>query len=166
MKFPKPAFADLLASYKTEPESVHDCPRLYTKPVSINTCAIRITEALAIANRLIASRAKISQLNRGGGDGSAFLLGKYHYKANLCPHGIGRGAADVAYWLREQWGAPTFEWKKPDSAPDKLSDLTGVLSFIKIPGYDGQGHMDVWNKSDAVGHAYWDSAKVFFWKLG
>jgi hypothetical protein len=40
-----------------------------------------------------------------------------------------------------------------------------VLSFIKIPGYDGQGHMDVWNKKDPVGHAYWDSAKVFFWKL-
>ena len=41
MTFPKPAFRTLVASYSTDPESVHDCPAIHTKnPVNVNTCAI------------------------------------------------------------------------------------------------------------------------------
>ena len=166
MRFPKPAFADLLASYSTDAESVHDCPRIYTKdPININTCAIRISEALVIANALVESRVKIAQLTLKGGNGKGFLLGKYGYRANLCPHGIGRGATDVGYFLSEQWGKPTHTFLTPNEPPKELLDLTGVLCFVKIPGYSGQGHMDVWDRNSAVGHGYWNSQKVLFWKV-
>ncbi|MBK8252901.1 MAG: hypothetical protein IPK82_09555 [Polyangiaceae bacterium] len=166
MRFPKPAFEDLVANYNTDAETVHDCPRLYAKnPITINTCAIRITEALVIANGLIANRTKISGLTTKGGNGKEFLLGKYGYRANLCPHGIGRGATDVGYFLTEHWGKPTHTWLAPMEAPKEIADLTGVLCFVKIPGYSGQGHMDVWNRTDAVGHAYWNSQKVLFWSV-
>jgi hypothetical protein len=169
VKFPKPRFSDLLTHYDTEPESTHICPRLISRPVVINTCAIRISEGLVLANGLARSRAAITALTSKAGTGKSFLLGKYDYKANLCPHGIGRGASDVGYWLREQWGRPTYTWENPGGVPTELAvgdpPLTGVLCFIKIPGYEGQGHMDVWNESAPVGHASWDAAKILFWKL-
>jgi len=166
MRFPKPSFDELVKNYNTEPETVHDCPRIYTKnPVNINTCAIRITEALVIANGLIDNRVKIGALTRSGGTGKTFLLGKYNFRANLCPHGIGRGATDVGYWLVEQWGKPTHTFLEPNEMPPELLNLTGLLCFAKIPGYNGQGHVDVWNKTAPVGSAYWNSQKVLFWKL-
>ena len=169
MKLRKPVFKDLLDNYKTEPTSVHDCPRIYTKDASgmpnVNTCAVRISEGIVIALGLVANRTKIGQLAKSG-DGKAFLLGKYGYRDTLCPHGIGRGARDVAYFLQEQWGKPTHSFKDLNgTTPPELADKTGVISFIKIPGYGGQGHMDVWNKTDAVGHAYFNSEKVLFWQL-
>lgn len=166
MRFPKPSFDELVKNYNTEAETVHDCPRIYTKnPVNINTCAIRMTEALVIANGLIDNRVKIAQLTTAGGTGKGFLLGHYDFRANLCPHGIGRGAADVGYWLAEQWGRPTHTFLQPKTTPKELQNLTGVLCFVKIPTYGGQGHVDVWNRTDAVGHAYWESQKVLFWAL-
>jgi hypothetical protein len=169
-KFPKPAFQDLLDNYRTQPSSVHDCPRLYRKDsatgdVNVNTCAIRMSEALVIANELIDTRAAIGNLTKRGGTGKGFLLGKYDYRNNLCPHGIARGARDVAYFLKQHWGMPTMHWNKPGEAPKELLSNTGVIAFIKIPGYDGQGHMDVWNDQDCVGHAYFDADKVWFWRL-
>lgn len=166
MRFPKPSFDDIVKNYHVDPETVHDCPRLYTKnPVSLNTCAIRITEALVIANALIANRVLIGGLTTRGGDGKGFLLGKYNFRANLCPHGIGRGATDVGFFLGEHWGKPTHTFLAPGAMPAELDGLTGVLCFAKIPNYSGQGHMDVWNKTDAIGHAYWDAQKVMFWKV-
>lgn len=166
MRFPKPTFDDLLATYRTDPESVHDCPRIYTKhPININTCAIRMTEALVLANGLVDSRVQIGQLTLKGGNGKGFLLGKYGYRANLCPHGIGRGATDVGYFLAEHWGKPTLTFLTPNEPPKEIQDRTGVLCFVKIPGYSGQGHMDVWNRTAAVGHGYWNSQKVLFWAL-
>src|SRR5262249_13188497 len=101
-----------------------------------------------------------------GGDGSAFLLGLYGYKNNLCPHGIARGARDVAYFLKEQWGAPTKTFDRPMEAPKEIQQMTGVIAFIKLIGNDAvQGHMDVWNVDKAQGHAYFASEKVLFWKL-
>lgn len=166
MRFPKPSFDDLVRNYHVDPETVHDCPRLYTKnPVNLNTCAIRMTEALVIANGLIENRVKIAGLTNKGGNGRGFLLGKYNYRANLCPHGIGRGAADTGYFLTEHWGRPNHTFSAPGEVPKELDGLTGVLCFVKIPGYGGQGHMDVWNRTAPVGSAYWDSQKVMFWKL-
>jgi hypothetical protein len=163
----------MLDAYSTDVSSVHDCPRLYKKEggdvtlggVHLNTCAIRITEGLVVALELVKNRAEIAELTSRGGDGKAYLLGKYGYKAKLCPHGIGRGASDVAYFLIEQWGRPTHTFLAPGEAPAELADLTGAISFIKIPGYGGQGHMDVWNKTSCVGHGYFDAQKVLFWKL-
>lgn len=168
---PKPLFSDLLANYDKNSISVHDCPTIYTKDeasrtVSVNTCAIRISEGIVLALGLVPSRVKISQLARRG-DGRQFLLGPYGYQANLCPHGCGRGARDVANFLRQEWGKPThaFKAQAEDKPPAELLDKTGVVGFIKIPTYSGQGHMDVWNKTDCVGHGYWTSQDIWFWEL-
>ena len=179
-KLPKPTFQAMEDAYRTDPTSVHDCPRLYSKDTGditlggqhLNTCAIRFTEGLSIALGLVKNRSDITKLTKGGGDGRSFLLGPYGYKAKLCPHGIGRGASDVAYFLVEQWGNPTHTFKAPGEVPKGIKDLTGAVSFIKIPGYSGQGHMDIWHPEGCLGsreghdhHYYWSSEKVFFWKL-
>jgi hypothetical protein len=187
MKFPKPAFDDVLLHYKKSPESVHECPRIYRKdPITqlpgVNTCAIRMSEALLLANRLIESRTAITDLTNRGGTGKSFLLGKYGYKANLCPHGTGRGALDLAYFLQDQWGTPNGSYRNQDPArsegmgnvtttpnmewvKEKLASQSGIIAFIKIHLYNGQGHIDAWNRGQAVGHAYWKCDKIMFWKL-
>jgi hypothetical protein len=173
VKLAKPAFEELKASYRVDPASVHDCPRIYTKTDGIpdaNTCAIRFSEALVIALGLIDSRKAIGDLGRGSsrlgasGNGKTRLLGPYGYKNLLCPHGIARGARDMAYFLKEQWGKPA-EFARPREAPKDMIGKTGAVSFITIDGYSGQGHMDLWDKTAAVGAAYFDCAKCWFWQL-
>ena len=172
-KLPKPSFRALVDVYRTDATSVHDCPRFYQKgagDVSIggrhlSTCAIRFTEALVLALELVKSRAEIAALTSRGGDGRQFLLGPYGYKAMLCPHGIGRGASDVANFLIEQWGLPTHTFLEPKKMPSKLVDQTGAIAFIKIPIYGGQGHMDLWDKTECRGQAFFGAKKVLFWKL-
>src|SRR5262245_15334566 len=116
-----------------------------------------MSEALVLANRLVADRAAIAKLGNGKGDGKKFLLGTYGYAAfgKLCPHGIGRGAQDVGAFLQHHWGPRTLGWTTQKDAPDALKDKTGILLFIKIPSVSGQRHIDLWDKTAAVGHAYW-----------
>jgi hypothetical protein len=165
-RFSKPRFDLLLASYKTDPESVHPCAILNPtdKPDGINTSAARMSEALCIASGIAADRLQIRAGQKKGDDYP--LLGGYGYRlfGNLCNHGIARGARDLGEFLGHQWGQPQA-FSKLSEAPAELSGRTGVLCFVKIPGYDGQGHVDVWNKQGCVGHAYWDSAKTWFWEL-
>ena len=171
MKFPRPSFKILLEHYQTSSLSVHDCPRIYTKDTeggraSVNTCAIRLSEALVLASGLARSRTEIGQLTTRGGSGQGFLLGKYGYKNLLCPHGIARGARDLAYFLQEQWGKPSRVWNEPREAPGDLMHQTGVIAFIKLLEHQGvTGHMDLWNGTRAVGAAYFKSEKVWFWQL-
>ena len=168
MSFPKPSFDALALNYDTRPESVHDCPFIYRKnPVSINTCAVRMAEALAIANGLAPSREAITALTAKTGNGKRLLLGKFGYAANLCPHGVARGAGDLADFLRQQWGAPSLSWsaRKEITPPEEVMGQTGLVAFIKLPTYAGQGHIDLWNETGPVGHAHWDALKVYFWKL-
>ena len=97
-----------------------------------------------------------------GGTGEGFLLGRYGYRTNLCPHGLGRGAADVAYFLQEHWGRPNHAWRGAHKdAPAELIDKAGLLFLIRIPGHDGQGIVDMWDKKKVVGAAHW---KAEFWK--
>lgn len=176
MKLPKPAFDELRLHYKVSPESVHDCPRIYRKDLGLdlNTSALRMTEALMLANRLVESHAAIASLTSAGGSGKSFLLGRYGYKANLCPHGIARGAADVVYFLKDQWGRPTHSWRDlepyargtlPEIVQQTLGDRTGLIAFLKIDGHDGQGHLDLWEKKRAVGTTYPTARKIMFWML-
>lgn len=168
MSFPKPSFDALVLNYDTSPESVHDCPFIYRKnPISINTCAVRMSEALVIANGLAPSREAITALTNKAGDGKRLLLGKYGYVANLCPHGNARGARDLADFLRQQWGAPTLSWaaRKETTPPEEMMGQTGLVAFIKLSTYKGQGHIDLWNATGPVGHAPWDAREVFFWNL-
>jgi hypothetical protein len=168
MPFPKPVFQTLVASYSTDPESVHDCPTIHTKnPINVNTCAIRMGEALVLANGLVESREAITALAHGG-DGRRFLMGPYGYPALLCPHGVARGAHDLATFLREQWGAPDASWgpqASEDAAPDDVQGLFGVVAFINLPGFSGQGHIDLWDGGAPVGHAYWNAAQILLWTL-
>ncbi len=168
-RFPKPSFDALVANYEVDPESVHDCPFLYKKnPISLNTCAIRMGEALALANNLVESRADITALNAAASGGASRLLGKYRYAASLCPHGISRGARDLADFLRSQWGSPSLSWTAQDdekSVPEDALGERGVMAFIKLPDFAGQGHIDLWNGDDAVGHAYWNAQKIYLWRV-
>ena len=168
MRFPKPSFDALVLNYDTRPESVHDCPFIYRKnPVSINTCAVRMSEALVLANGLVSGRESVTALTNKAGDGKRQLLGKFGYLANLCPHGMARGARDLADFLRQQWGTPSLSWsgRKEKTPPEEVMGQTGLVAFIKLPTYVGQGHIDLWNATSTVGHDHWDALKVYFWKL-
>ena len=168
MSFPKPSFDAAVLNYDIHPESVHDCPFIHRKaPININTCAIRMAEALVIAGGLIASREAIAALTDKAGNGKGKLMGKFGYRGNLCPHGIARGAGDLAEFLRQQWGAPTLSWaaRKETTPPEEVLGQTGLVSFIKVPDFAGQGHIDLWNETSAVGHDYWNAQKCYFWKL-
>ncbi len=169
MSFPRPTFDAAVLNYETDPESVHDCPFIHRKsPINVNTCAIRMSEALVIADELIASREAIAALTSKPGSGKTLLLGKLGYRGSLCPHGLARGARDLADYLRQQWGAPDLSWAtlKDATPPDEVLGQTGVVAFIALPGFSGQGHIDLWNDTAAVGHDYWNAQKIFFWKLG
>ncbi len=165
-RFSKPRFDVLLANYKTDPETVHTCAIL--NPTAsydgINTCAARLSEALCIANGLASDRTKIREGQKKGDDYP--LLGPYGYRVfgNLCNHGIARGARELGEFLAHNWGQPKGFTGLTD-APADIQGKTGVLCFVKIPGYSGQGHVDVWNKTGCVGHGYWDASKVWFWEL-
>lgn len=168
MSFPRPSFDALVLNYDTRPESVHDCRFIYRKnPVSINTCAIRMSEALVIAGGLVPSREAITALTDKPGNGKRLLLGKHGYAANLCPHGCARGAGDLAGFLRQQWGAPSLSWaaRKETTPPQEVMGQAGVVAFVKVATYEGQGHIDLWNETGPVGHAHWDALEVFFWRL-
>jgi len=36
---------------------------------------------------------------------------------------------------------------------------------MKIPGFGGQGHIDLWDNNAAVGDAYWDAQTIWMWTL-
>jgi len=166
MRFPKPAFEDVLELYNTDPESVHLCAILNptAEPDGINTCAARMSEALCLANKIARDRSSIAK-NRVA-KGVYPLLGAYGYTlyGNLCSHGIARGARDLGEFLIHNWGTPKG-FKALSEPPKELASKRGVVCFVKIPGYSGQGHIDLWNKTDCVGHGYWSSDKIWFWEL-
>lgn len=198
LKFSRPSFEDLKLRYSTASSSVHSCSTIDPTIGGIGTCAARMSEALVFANRLvepyekpsdpmltsvyvgymfgtnlIGERSQISRLGSGKGDGRSFLLGRYGYGGyanvgNLCPHGIGRGAGDLAAFLKYHWGARTLGWTaqaKDDAPPPGIMKQTGVVAYLKIPGYDGQGHIDLWDGDHPVGAQYWTAETIWFWKL-
>jgi len=36
---------------------------------------------------------------------------------------------------------------------------------MNIPGFDGQGHIDLWDKNYPVGDSYWDAKTIWMWTL-
>ncbi|MEO7327685.1 MAG: T6SS effector amidase Tae4 family protein [Minicystis sp.] len=171
-RFPRPKFADLLASYRTDSSSVHPCAVIDPTVGGVNTCACRMSEALVLTNHLAADRAAIGKLGTGKGDGLGYLLGKYGYgttanTGRLCPHGIGRGAQDVGAFLKHHWGNRSAGWaaQESGSSPADIQGKKGVIVFIKIPGFSGQGHVDLWNDTAVVGHDYWNSKLIWLWSL-
>lgn len=174
-KFAKPTFADLEVNHKTDPSSVHACRVIDPTDSNVNTCACRMSEALVLTNGLATDRGAIAKLGTGKGDGTAFLLGTYGYgsyanSGRLCPHGIGRGAQDLGAFLKHHWGSRTLGWGPQadhHTAPANVIGRRGLVCYIKIPGFSGQGHIDLWDKTSPGlnRHSYWASETIWFWEL-
>ncbi len=185
MKFPKPIFNELKRYYDDKPESVHECSRIYRKRTAeadTYTSAMRMCEALILSTRMVRSRADIPALNEFGGDGRALLMGRYNYRANLCPHGLGRGARDVAFFLQDHWGRATEQWLDVESVVQaehgsgsvplhletifrQLKGRLGLVGFFGIKDVSGQGALALFDKDVFVGKPHWNCRTMKFWKL-
>jgi hypothetical protein len=167
LKFSKPQFSDLKARFRTDPESVHECSLIDPTRASVDTSAARISEALALANRLLADRAAIARLGSGAGGAAKPLFGAFGYAdfGPLCTHGIGLRAQDLGAFLAHHWGPRTIGWETQAGAPDAIKGKTGVVLFARVPGSDDQGHIDLWDRTGAVGQAFWNAKTIWFWQL-
>lgn len=141
----KPTFAKVASHYRTSPSSVHSCSMNFP-----NTCAIRMSEALVKADNRFLSAFKSSS-------------------RNTCPHGFMRGAQDLASVLSKSkvFGTRTMGWSAQEDrrAPSEIQGKKGVICYMNIPGYSGQGHIDLWKGDMPVGSEYWDAETIWFWEL-
>ena len=96
------------------------------------------------------------------------------YTGNICPHGYARGAQDLAAFLRKIWGSQTVGWSAQKDNMDAFSNSLnkkGIICFMNIPGFAGQGHIDLWDgtKSKPVERTrrgqYWHSSTIWLWVL-
>ena len=143
----KPAFATLKSNYRTKPDQIHHCPTM----VFPDTCAIRMSEALVTTN-------------------AAFLDAFKSSRNNVCPHGYMRGAQDLAAVLSgpRVFAQRDYGWSAQadkTAAPAEAQGVKGIVCYMKIPGFDGQGHIDLWDGKKPVGHARWDAQTIWLWKL-
>lgn len=137
----RPKFKTVLANYKTS--GTHSCSMHFP-----NTCAIRMSEALVAAEPKLLAIFKNSI-------------------KNTCPHGYVRGAQDLGAILARAgvFGKRDFGWERPGSAPSSISAVSGVVCFMNIPNFSGQGHIDLWKRRGPVGSAYWSASPIWLWKL-
>ena len=140
----RPTYASLRQAYTTDENSTHQCSMSFP-----HTCAIRMSEAL-------------DKVVPGIKDTFA-ASGK-----TLCPHKFMRGAQDLASVLRraDVFGVNNFGFSKPGQAPDAIAGVQGIVCYMNIPGYEGQGHIALWDGVKPVGDAYWNADPIWFWKLG
>jgi hypothetical protein len=140
----RPSYASLRQAYTTDENSIHHCSMSFP-----HTCAIRMSEALDKAVSGIKDTFAAS--------------GK-----TLCPHHFMRGAQDLAGVLRraDVFGVNNAGFSKPGQAPAAIKGVQGIVCYMNIPGYDGQGHIALWDGDNPVGDAYWNVDPIWFWKLG
>ena len=139
---PRPSFALLKSNYKLH--GTHNCTMEFP-----NTCAIRLSEALAKTDRKFMEYFTDSTVNK-------------------CPHKYIRGAQDLASILRQAsvFGVHDLGWEAPGSVPSGIKGKKGIVCYMNIPTYpDGQGHIDLWENEGPVGDAYWDGNPIWFWSL-
>lgn len=141
----KPAFALLKVNYRTQSTQIHSCTMNFP-----NTCAIRMSEAL------VKTDESFSQVFKKSGK-------------NVCPHDFVRGAQDLGSILQSSagFGMRNFGWNgTADGKPPKAAlGVKGLVCYMNIPGFSGQGHIDLWDGSDAVGSAYWNASTIWMWSL-
>lgn len=139
------SFRLVKSHYKLFPHEIHICTMRFP-----NTCAIRMSEAVVKA-----SPGVLPILKKSG--------------RNVCPHGYVRGAQDLGAALArpDLLGPRTFGCEKPGSAPSKIAGQQGIICFMNIPSFGGQGHIDLWDGTKTVGpnSEYWDASPIWFWKL-
>lgn len=141
----KPDFNTLKNNYRIYPHQIHACSMNFP-----NTSAIRMSEALVRTN-------------------SKFLEVFKNSSKNKCPHGYIRGAQDLAAILNSPgvFGTRNYGWtsRSDGTAPGNISGIKGIICFMNIPGYSGQGHIDLWDGNSAVGSAYWEAQIIWMWNL-
>ena len=133
----RPSFARVDKHYTRDR---HECPDIASSP---NQYAVRLSRALIGAGIEMDS----------------------DYKGNLCRHGYARGAQDLAAFLRKKWGARDYGFESPDAVPSVLNGKKGVIVFMNIPGFSGQGHIDLWDGGKTRTGAYWNASPIWFWRL-
>ncbi len=139
----KLSFKKLKENYTTDPTEIHKCSMHFP-----NTCAIRMSEALVKTDSDFISIFKNSVPNK-------------------CPHSYVRGAQDLGAILAKAhaFGPRTYGWKGTSSAtvPQGAKNKQGVICFMNIPGFSGQGHIDLWDNNHAIGSDYWDAETIWLW---
>lgn len=143
LSLPRPTYSNLRGVYTTDPTQIHSCSMHFP-----NTCAIRMSEALALVVPGIKDKFKTGGIN-------------------LCPHDYVRGAEDLAGVLRkaEVFGLYDYGYSDPGSPPSSVNGKKGLVAYINVPGFPGQGHIDLWDGAAPVGDAYWSADPIWFWKL-
>jgi len=135
----------LKASYSTDSTSIHKCTMHFP-----NTCAIRMSEAIVKTE-------------------AQFLTVFKNSSKNKCPHSYVRGAQDLAAILAKDnaLGTRTHGWNGSPSGkiPNFVIGKTGIICYMNIPGFSGQGHIDLWDGSGPVGSEYWDARTIWLWEL-
>ena len=139
----RPTYATLRAAYHIDPADIHACTMQFP-----NTCAIRMSEALVGVVPAIQAKFIASGLN-------------------LCPHDYVRGAADLASVLRraDVFGNYNAGFSNPGTAPQALAGKKGIVAYLNIPNFDGQGHIDLWDGALPAGSAYWNADPIWYWAL-
>lgn len=139
----KPSFATLKSNYTTDPTKIHKCTMHFP-----NTCAIRMSEALVKTD-------------------NEFLTVFKNAAPNKCAHSYLRGAQDLGGTLAKAiaLGPRTIGWNAPGVTPSNVTGKQGIVCYMDIPAYSGQGHIDLWDKNYPVGSEYWDAKTIWFWEL-
>ena len=141
----RPTFDLLKSNYRTLSTEIHACKMIFP-----NTCAIRMSEAL------VRSDAAFLNIFKSSGK-------------NICPDNYVRGAQDLGAVLASKavFGVWNIGWngKAGDAAPASISGKKGIVCYMKIPGFAGQGHIDLGDGAEPVGQAYWDAATIWLWVL-
>lgn len=145
---PSPGFVNLRDMYSRRflnPTQIHSCTMHFP-----NTCAIRMSEALVAADARFLEAFKKSNKNK-------------------CPHGYIRGAQDLAAVLAQPsvLGFRNLGWASQRNGlpPVRVIGKHGIVCYMNIPGYVGQGHIDLWDNDAAVGDSYWEAQTIWMWVL-
>lgn len=133
----RPTYAILATNYSN---NVHDCPDITPSP---NQCAVRLSRSLIAAGITMDS----------------------DYPGNLCRHGYARGAQDLGAYLKIKWGNRDYGFEAPGNTPTQIQGKKGVILFMNIPGFSGQGHIDLWDGANTQTGTYWDANPIWFWEL-
>ncbi|WP_407029484.1 hypothetical protein [Vibrio harveyi] len=100
---------------------------------------------------------------------SDFLTALKNSSKNKCPHGYLRGgtrsscSARFSKSLRNTYTRldKPSKWATASNAIGKK----GIVCYMNIPDFSGQGHIDLWDGTKAVGDAYWEAKTIWMWTL-
>jgi hypothetical protein len=152
----RPSFDIMFKSYPRRRDYVRDAlydslgwPDLKSNPAYHDTCAIRLSVALAGAGVAIPGRLFIK---------AGPLKGK----------SVEPGQKALSIILKGEWGAPEV-YKNEDGARRGIASRRGVVSFFRIDG-SPQGHIDLVEPSSNGFHecataCYFSSLEIWFWPL-